>query len=249
MLDLLVLYRLHKYALNLCNSELFNFLSLQVRVNCITIGAANVYILEKLIDNYRETRAKWGFMPELLRVTRQRSKSCLYHIFSRLEDQKCFSTDVFNLALEISDHNMGGLFLGYNAYRIGNNASRKCLTRIDYTKLRMRLLLENWMKTYNEANFLLCFDRFCYTFMGHIGTCSYSFRKKLKVTQLKRWISSLLLWQIKQKNKIRLGVNRSPDNIELLNPNLALERAIRVEMDIHRKNYYARLFNDCGNYL
>lgn len=147
----------------------------------------NVNILDKgsIIDNYRGTLVNWDFAPELLEVTKQSSGSCLDHTLFRLVDQKCFSTGVFNLGLEISDHNMVGLFLSYSAYRIRNNTSGKCLTRRDYTKLRVRLLLENWMETYNEANLLASFDRFCNTFMDHIQKSLYSFRKKSRVTHLK----------------------------------------------------------------
>lgn len=44
-------------------------------------------------------------------------------------------------------------------------------------------------------------------------------------------------------------VKRNPDRMELLNAYRALETAIRVEVEIHRKNYYARLFDDWRNDL
>lgn len=88
--------------------------------------------------------------------------------------------------------------------------------RIDYNKLRSRLVFEKWTRTYNEANFFVAFDLFCKSLPDHTANCSYCINKKPRNNPLKHWTTGYLLMKTKRKIKMGIKANHNPNNLELI---------------------------------
>lgn len=118
--NILAVYRLHKFPINLFNTELQNYLSKleksKLLTNFMLIGDTNVDILNIEnydVDNFKIIMASFGFeslVNEYTRVT-DTTKTCIDNVYVRVISREEVDCEAEVLKTDITDHYMTGVRL------------------------------------------------------------------------------------------------------------------------------------------
>ena len=246
---MLCIYRLHAFSKSVYMDEISQILSKFNNCNLILIGDINIDILntsDKDVENYLFLMASNGLKCNIKEPTRvtPASSTCIDHIFSRFGKNNKFNFCGSVLDYKITDHRM--IVLEINS--IENNISNSNTLRdkehllIDYTLLQDILKHEFWDQVYSEKYPSTSFNVFSTILQSHINACSTVSMKNSKKKFLKPWMNHRLLKQIKNKNRVSTKLKKYPNNTKLQKYYLSLCKAVKINVELMRENYYSNLF-------
>lgn len=233
-------YRPHtvsKDVFNDCLVSLFNKHKHDKDIN-IFLGDTNIDLLAYSIEHehYMNILCEQGFVPTIDAVTRQKSGSCLDHIFLKTLGINEVRVTPIVLEIDLTDHYPVMLYV-----ETEKSEQRPRLTKskkyIDYTNLEMDLTNESWENIYSAPNVSEATGRFIETFT--YLTDKNSRRIIKKNIKRKEWITEGIIKSINEKNSMYKKIKSEKFMDENLNEKYKrykkhLEKLIKIA----KINYY-----------
>lgn len=258
--DIIVVYRLHKSAINQFVHELQNYLcSLRhnnENKNLILLGDCNIDLLTRSndVDNYRMTMASLGLeslINEPTRVTNI-SQSCIDHVFVRLENTSRTVCSAEVRQTQVTDHYMTVVRLGVGDGQGGCGRSAGCpsspspthaavRTRICYATLISLLSTVDWSVIRSQTDASIAYDLFETQLLTCIKACTFEvggYGKNIK--KLKPWITEHLCMRINKRNMLFKKVKQRPHDTHFRNYYFNFRNRLRNDIRLVKSSYYAK---------
>lgn len=251
VINVLAVYRLHRYAAEIFLDELDGILSnlnINVNKNMFIIGDMNINLLieNRLTDDYKMLLAKYGFESIINTPTRisRDTSTCIDHIFCRIKDRNKVTVRSAVIECDVSDHAITAVwFLDADDATDNNTGSKvmRKIERINQNKLDKLLDLEKWGEVYLQANVSLCFDYFIDRLSSIIKTSSEEV-KIHKNNKLKPWITVDVCNKIKKRNNLLKKLRIQPNNECLKTHFKEFRNKLNTEVRTLKHNYYNKKF-------
>jgi len=175
--------------------------------------------------------------------------TCVDHISVRLDSiylQKC-AISVFDFC--ITDHSMVGLIVkDVGAKTVKQSGKNLYRTRVDFEKLKNRLLWEFWECVFVEENLEIAYVNFFNCLNNHISNCTIKTPIKKSEKFLQPWMTKSLLRKIKKKNKSNKRRLKRPNNKKPKRKHKRLVKKTKKQISSHKNNFYRKkLIKHKGN--
>lgn len=210
-INIFAAYRSPSTTAELFNNELKNFLNLnsnnlkQTDINFL-IGDINIHINNSElpdVQEYLNILSEDGFISLINKTTREvgNQKSCIDHIFVKTkEDLSKFIPLIYDT--KITDHYPIAVLVDLNIKNSGNNNNTNYKKYVDYNKLNIFLLNENWEEFYATTNVNLATNTFITKLKNNIEKSTRIIKVKSREIKRNSWITKGIIKSIETKNNL-----------------------------------------------
>uniref|UniRef100_A0A1B6IHJ5 Endonuclease/exonuclease/phosphatase domain-containing protein n=1 Tax=Homalodisca liturata TaxID=320908 RepID=A0A1B6IHJ5_9HEMI len=217
--DLLAVYRLQAFSINMFNDEFQNTLSCIKSANFIVKGDLNINLLDtsiRSVEDYLILMASHGLNSLVNEPTRinNHSETCIDHVFCRSKFDSSVKYTAEVLKINITDHWM--TVLGLN---IKNNCisriTKNCFEHVSVNLNTLKLVVsqENWLEIYNCTSISDAFEMFLIKIQSYVSVYTNCVNVSNKF--LKPWVDASIVKAVKEKNNLYKKVVKRPNDVNL----------------------------------
>lgn len=210
------IYRSPSSCPNDFNLHLLNYLDIipETSIHIIT-GDINIDILgdSPTVDEYKNIMNSYGYISYINRYTRPCSKTCLDHFFIKNSINSDEGLKSFVFTYDITDHYPTAIAFNINKAQTNNIQYNK--KYINYHKLKLDLLGEQWERIYEENNINVVTEIFIDRLKYYINKNTREIKISKKHIKRKPWITPALIKSIDTKNKMYKLCHSNPNNKDL----------------------------------
>lgn len=248
-IDLLAIYRLHDFSVNMFCNELMSCLALIKSPDLIIKGDININILDKnpSVDEYLIGLASLGLQSLINEPTRVAglTKTCIDHVFyrSKISSKLLFGSNV--VSTNITDHMMTVVYI-----TPADKVTSSLEETLESKKIDVHVLFSyvkeiDWKDIYTCESASLAFQMFTVK----INDCvQHSFKKyKGKNKFLKPWMNYELKREVERKNRLYVIHRRQPNNLEYKNEYRAYKNLLVNKIRLTKKSYYSNILENNRN--
>jgi hypothetical protein len=221
--NLLAIYRLHNYSINLFVNDLQDYFMKteknSVQGNFILMGDSNIDILDESqeIDNFKILMASLGFeclINDYTRVTNT-TKTCIDNAYLRLTNRGEVDYEAEVIKTQITDHYMTAVRL-LSAAGVGGEGDGRSADcppqppasppaprrRVCYDKLLDLLYTVDWSIVKSQVDASFAYDLFEKQLVTCISACTVDIEIKKPIKKLKPWMTNNICKLIDKRNKL-----------------------------------------------
>lgn len=244
------IYRSHDIVLSDFNQALLVYLNRTEQTkHHIIIGDLNIDLLSKtpLTEEYKNIMNASGYISLINKVTRPISKTCLDHIFIRMNPPCHLPIRSFIFNQSITDHSPIAMLL--HLHQSSKQKTEPMFKKyINFQELRKDLQREMWLRMYEENNVDAKTDAFCETLGEHI-------RRNTKIVKMQRnpscarkvWNTKELIRVIDQKNTLYRLTLINPNDTEMKKEYTVLRNKVSILIKIQKQKYFESLIKKANN--
>lgn len=242
VINLLAVYRLHDFPIDMFTNDLISAISLINSSDLIINGDMNINILDKnnSIDDYLIRLASLGMKSIINEPTRitDISRTCIDHVFYRtkINSKLLFSASVIQTC--VTDHMMTALVI--SVVDIDNSVNGIIESnRLDWDILKLQIKEIDWYGVYSCKTASLAFEKFIVKITECVNNSHV--RVATKKRFLKPWMTTDLKKDIDKKNKLyKMHIrDRNDENVKC--EYNQFKNGLINKIRQSKKNYYSNI--------
>lgn len=191
----------------------------------VIVGDINFNLLDNqdpLVVTYYSMLTSNGFKSYVNNITREKTKSCLDHIFVKMNLKlNSISTLSYIIKTDITDHYPVSLNIETKKDNDSVDSNTRMVSEINWRQLSELFKGERWAEVLNANEAELSFNKFITIFQNYVSQSKTVKTVNRKYKKIKPWISQGLIKAIKKRDRIKRQ----------------LQTHFTIEKEIEYKNY------------
>lgn len=191
----------------------------------VVVGDINFDLLDNqdpLVVTYYSMLTSNGFKSYVNNVTREKTKSCLDHVFVKMNLKlNNISTFSYIIKTDITDHYPISLNIATKKDKDNTESNIRRMSKINWRRLSELFGGERWAEVLNTNEAELSFNKFITILQNHVSQSKTVKTVKMGHKKIKPWISQGLIKAIKKRDRLKRQ----------------LQTHFTIEKEIEYKNY------------